>query len=195
MTAHVRQRLHAAGVQGPVHLLALSMGAMVACHWAGHWPQELRSAVLVNSSLRGLSPWYQRLRPTALATLLRRWIGRSSATQWEQAVFQLTSQRPAQRGATVRRWVALRGAHPVSPRNTLRQLCAAARFRAPPAPPVALLVLAGGADQLVDPRCSQAIAQRWHAPLALHPSAGHDLPLDEPGWVIEQLQHWQSTQA
>jgi hypothetical protein len=42
----------------------------------------------------------------------------------------------------------------------------------------------------VDSRCSHAIARGWHCALALHPHAGHDLPLDAPQWVLEQVQQW-----
>jgi hypothetical protein len=48
---------------------------------------------------------------------------------------------------------------------------------------------------LVNSRCSLAIADAWHCALALHPDAGHDLPLDAPQWVIEQVRHWLAQQA
>ncbi|EER57837.1 hypothetical protein AcdelDRAFT_4590, partial [Acidovorax delafieldii 2AN] len=38
--------------------------------------------------------------------------------------------------------------------------------------------------------CSLAIARHWQCALALHPQAGHDLPLDAPQWVIAQVQRW-----
>ena len=189
MARHCRLRLREAGISGPVHLLALSMGAMVAVHWASTWPQELRSAVLINSSLRGLSPCHQRLRPRACARLLRLVLAPASPLRWENTLYDLTSQRPQQRAATVQHCLALRAAQPTSRRNALRQLLASARFRAPrTAPAVPLRVLAGLGDQLVDPRCSQAMASRWGAPLHLHPDAGHDLPLDDPAWLLALLQ-------
>jgi len=52
------------------------------------------------------------------------------------------------------------------------------------------IVLAGAGDRLVDPRCSLAIARRWHCPLALHPEAGHDLPLDDGAWVAREVRGW-----
>jgi len=79
-------------------------------------------------------------------------------------------------------------AHPVAAANALRQLLAAARFMPPRSkPPIPTLVLSGLGDRLVNPRCSQAIAQAWNLPLETHPTAGHDLTLDEPEWVIEKL--------
>mgnify|MGYP006213324299 FL=1 len=87
--------------------------------------------------------------------------------------------------------MGVRRQRPVSGRNALRQLLAAARYRAPataPQPP--LLLLASRHDQLVASRCSQALAAAWNLPLVMHPFAGHDLPLDDPAWVVEQVRQW-----
>jgi len=45
-------------------------------------------------------------------------------------------------------------------------------------------------DALVDARCSQALARAWGVPLAIHPDAGHDLPLDAGPWVVERVRAW-----
>ena len=52
------------------------------------------------------------------------------------------------------------------------------------------LFLAGTTDRLVDVECSRALARRFVAPLVEHPTAGHDLTSDEPGWVAEQVARW-----
>ena len=93
--------------------------------------------------------------------------------------------------ALLQDWVAWRRERPVSVANALRQLRAAARYRAPAVrPPVPLLVLASAGDDLVDPRCSQALASAWHCALAIHRDGGHDLPLDDPQWVVRTLTDW-----
>ncbi|MGZ5183361.1 MAG: alpha/beta fold hydrolase, partial [Ramlibacter sp.] len=75
--------------------------------------------------------------------------------------------------------------------NALRQLWAAARYRAPDRPPaVPLLLLASAGDRLVHPSCSARLADRWEVPLRLHPWAGHDLPLDDPAWVLDHVLSW-----
>jgi hypothetical protein len=35
-----------------------------------------------------------------------------------------------------------------------------------------------------------ALAGAWGAALRVHPTAGHDLPLDDGGWVAEQISTW-----
>jgi predicted alpha/beta hydrolase family esterase len=55
---------------------------------------------------------------------------------------------------------------------------------------VPLLVLASAADTLVDPRCSIRLAHAWDAELRTHPTAGHDLPLDDAEWVASEVGRW-----
>ena len=75
--------------------------------------------------------------------------------------------------------------------NAVRQLWAAARFSTPrEAPRLPLLVLVSAADGLVDPRCSQRLALAWGAELRTHPTAGHDLPLDDGAWVVREVGAW-----
>lgn len=185
----LRATLRTAGHAPPYRLLALSLGAMVAVAWAARHPQELHGAVLLNTSLRPYSPLRQRLRPAAWPALWR--VATGDAEAREAAVLRLTAQRPPDAAALLRDWTAWRHECPASRANALRQLWAAASWRAPAAPPaVPLLLLVGARDALVDPRCSQTLARAWDVPLAIHPDAGHDLPLDAGPWVVERVRAW-----
>jgi pimeloyl-ACP methyl ester carboxylesterase len=191
MREHCRAQLASAGAAPPYHLLAMSLGAMVAIDWAANRPQELAGCVLINTSLRTFSPIHQRLRPRRYATLLRLLAPGLEPRRREAAVLALTSRHRDTDSALLEAWVAWRREAPVSRANALRQLLAAARFRAPrQAPVVPLLVLAGAGDALVDPRCSMTLARRWGCRIAIHPSAGHDLPLDDPDWVVREVAAW-----
>jgi hypothetical protein len=46
----------------------------------------------------------------------------------------------------------------------------------------------------VNPSYSVKIAAAYRAQLAVHPSAGHDLTLDDPSWCAAQITTW-STQS
>lgn len=190
---HLHAEVRTRGLTGPFDVVGLSMGAMVAGQWALQHPEDVRSVVLINGSLRGLSPFHHRLRPAAYPALLRLLCTPPGHHRWEETIFDLTSQRPALRAQVMPTWLQLRRAAPVRHANVLRQLLAAARYRVPAAAalPVPGLVLNGAADQLVDARCSHAIAAHWQLPLQVHATAGHDLPLDEPGWLIDALVEWQ----
>ena len=191
MVAACRAELARQGVQPPFRLFAMSLGAMVATEWARSAPEDIGGCVLVNTSFRPFSPFFHRLRPRNYAALLGLALLPRSPGRIERTIWRLTSHAPEPPTAVIDAWVAARARHPVSATNALRQLLAAARYRAPAvAPHPHILLLASQNDRLVNSRCSQAIARGWQCDLALHPQAGHDLPLDDPLWVLEQVQQW-----
>lgn len=186
-----RALLHERGLPPPYHLLAMSLGAMVALAWAHAHADELLGCVLINTSLRTFSPWYQRLRPRSYGRVLGMALSRDAAAI-ERTVLEMTTRHPTvDSSKLLTDWLRWRNENPVSRANALRQLWAAARFSAPRvAPRVPLLVLVSAADGLVDPRCSQRLAQAWDATLRAHPTAGHDLPLDDGAWVAREVAAW-----
>lgn len=169
----------------PLTLLGLSMGAMVALDWAQHRPADCAGLVLINTSAGGSHAW-QRLKarnwPLVAGLLL------SPAVSFrERRILGLTSNRPLT-GPVVDQWLDIQRQRPVSRRNVIRQLYAASAFTPLPQPPrVKALVLASRRDRLVDWRCSETLARSWNWPLRLHEDAGHDLPLDDPDWIIRQI--------
>lgn len=191
MVEDLRAQLRLAGVEGPVHVLALSLGGMVAAEWAQRYPAELASAVLVSTSMKPFSPFFRRLRPTNYLTLVSMSLMRFAARWRERHVLALTSQMRQGSEEVLDAWVALHRQHPVSGVNVLRQLWAAMRYRASRARPrVPMLLLCGQGDMLVDWRCSQAVSRGWGLPLRMHTRAGHDIPLDDPDWVARAVSDW-----
>ncbi|TFZ08038.1 alpha/beta fold hydrolase [Ramlibacter humi] len=171
----------------PTVVVAMSLGAMVALEWARTAPQELAGCVLINTSAGGASwPW-QRLQPHNWPVLGRLALPGLNAVEREQRVLRMTSARSESHAGAARGWAVLARQHPVAPGNAVRQLWAAARWSAPrQAPAVPIVLLASQGDRLVSPECSRRLAARWSLPLKLHPWAGHDLPLDDPLWVLRE---------
>lgn len=191
MVAACRREAARRGMESPVYLLAMSLGAMVAAEWARVAPEELSGCVLINTSMRPFSPLHHRLRSANYPDLLRLALRGGSAEAIEATVLRLTSNQPGEWLEVIPEWAAVRRLRPVRAGNAARQLMAAARYRAPrQAPGVPLLLLSSEHDQLVDSRCSQAIASAWRCPLMTHPAAGHDLPLDDPLWVARSVRQW-----
>ena len=195
IVASCREALKARDADPPYLLLAMSLGAMVAIAWATSHPQEIEGAVLVNTSLRGFGPWDRRLRVRQYPRLLSALAGCSEAA--ERTVLAITSHHPSVAPeALIAHWTAIRRERPVARTNALRQLWAAARYSAPATKPgVPFLVLASARDELVDHACSLRLATQWDAPLVIHPTAGHDLPLDAPDWVIAEIVRWRERAA
>jgi pimeloyl-ACP methyl ester carboxylesterase len=191
MARWCRGELQGRGLAPPYRVLAMSLGAMVAVSWAQSHPRDFAAAVLINTSLRPYNAFYWRLQPRAWLTVLRMAVGGPGGRAGEAAILRLTSRRHAADADLLETWTAWSRQQPVSRANALRQLLAAARFRAQPAPlRPPLLMLASRGDGLVDYRCSSVLARAWNCDLVLHPDAGHDLPLDDGPWVARQVRGW-----
>jgi pimeloyl-ACP methyl ester carboxylesterase len=173
----------------PRYLFAISLGGMVALEWLHRHPSEIAGAVLVNTSLSRLSPFYRRLSWRAWPAVLKIALQRNTRAR-ERAILELTSRYGAEPRQVESRVEAYRR-HPIRRLNLIRQLRAAAAYRSPPESPAApVLLLNSRGDRLVDPACSEAIARHWHVRLATHPWAGHDLPLDDPEWILAEVADW-----
>lgn len=192
MAEHCRLELVRHRISPPFCLLAISLGAMVAVEWARRHPHEIDACVLINTSFASLSPVHHRLRPRAWQRLFQLPFARS-ARRREEIVYSMTSRRMPTPPRLLEEWSVIRESRPVTLLNTLRQLVAAARYRAPVTAPVATLLLASSRDALVNPRCSKEIARRWNCPIEWHSEAGHDLPLDDPAWVARKIREWRET--
>ncbi|WP_164852295.1 alpha/beta fold hydrolase [Rheinheimera riviphila] len=170
--------------QGPCHLLAMSLGAMVAMEWSAQYPRDIASLLLINSSSAGLTPFYQRLKWRSYPLVVQALF--ASVQKREQLVLQLTANNLQLRQQQLPHWQHIAQERPVRKLDVLRQLVAASRFRLTDKPHCPVLLLASRADRLVDWQASQRMADLWQVPLLLHPSAGHDLALDAPAWVLQQ---------
>lgn len=197
MTEFARQHLRAASVAPPYQLLAMSLGGMVAIDWAQRHACETSRLVLINTSLRRYSALAERLRPgswPALARLAASGLAPHTparSAQQEQWIHRLTCEQTATRDDDVAAWMRIRQSAPVRPANALRQLWAAACYApAERRPRCPVLVLSSAHDALVNPLCSERLAQAWQAGHRLHPWAGHDLPHDDADWVCRQVARW-----
>jgi pimeloyl-ACP methyl ester carboxylesterase len=187
----VREAVLASGLRPPFAIVAMSLGAMVALAWSARYAAEIEACVLVSASARPHGAFWRRLRPRSYPVLLGIALGLYGSTRRESAIHRLTSALDRSPASTIGSWVRIHEERGVRRGNALRQLAAAARFSAlPPDPRTRVLLLAGARDRIVDPSCSERLARAWNVPLALHPCAGHDVPLDDPGWVAERVREW-----
>lgn len=188
MLEGARRDLAAQGVSGPVSLLSLSLGGMTAFEWMSRHPQEIERAVLINTSLRAFSPFWERLRPENYGRIVRNLLFSRDRERLERMILEITTNLLPDREPYVRRWTGYANENPVSLPNALRQLWAAARYAAPANPPLCpVLLLNGAGDRLVNPRCSDRIATALNLPLERHATAGHDVALDAGDWLADRV--------
>jgi pimeloyl-ACP methyl ester carboxylesterase len=171
--------------QSPCHLVAMSLGAMVAVSLAQQCPAAVASLTLINSSSAGLSPFYQRLQWRNIPMVIRALL--TDPAHRERLILQITSNNCTRRAKAYPDWLAIALQQPVRRRDVLRQLWAASHFDWGAKPTCPVHICASRADRLVAWQCSAAIANAWHLPLTLHDSAGHDLALDDPVWLVNYI--------
>lgn len=175
-----------------VHLLTISMGGMVAIDWMHRYPDTVNSAILINTSLRDFSPFYQRLRWQNYFKIIK--LLRVSQHEREPLILALTSNMHTHDQGVIKNWQRWQQEAPVSSTSAKNQLRAAASFSYNATPKQPILIISSSADRLVDYRCSLTIQQSWHKDYHQHKTAGHDLPLDDPQWLIMNIDQWLNNQ-
>ena len=174
-------------------LVAVSLGGMVAADWIFRYPEDFAAAVVINTSFNGISTAFERLQVEGFYSLARAALEKEP-TDRERWVLQLISNHRTERERALPVWTEIQRQRPVDPRVFLTQLWAASRFRVPRGrPEIPVLVVSSRRDRMVNPVCSERIAKRWRAAHVVHPTAGHDLPLDDGLWLARTIFQWLET--
>lgn len=168
------------------HLVAISLGGMIAVEWMKAYPADFEEATLINTSFGGISPLFHRLIPSAFLFLLK--VPVLKGRKKESRILELVTNHKHIFNETLDLWEMIGKERPVSLENTFRQLFAGACFKVGDfTPPIPVRLLAATNDRMVSVHCSRAIAKKWNLPLEEHPTAGHDLTVDDPEWVAKKI--------
>ncbi|WP_394243078.1 alpha/beta fold hydrolase [Vibrio astriarenae] len=171
------------------HLIAISMGSMLASHWAKAYPEQVASLTLINPSFARFSPFWQRINLLALGSILSRRVRGKRAFQ--EQILNVTYPTHQGDNSLLNYHLELASSHPVSLQNALRQLVAAAKFKGFDTPPNCITqVIVSSDDQLVSSECGKAIANHWGVELKLFESDAHDLPLAQSRALATHLYGW-----
>ena len=178
---------------GKINLVGISMGGMVALALAQAFPEKVASLSLINTSFKPYCAFYQRLQPSAYVGFVKAWFN-PMMQQSEREILRLSSNFRDSDDVLLDQWLAFRRQQKPSRAAALKQIVAATRFSFYGDKPVAdILFVASSKDKVVSPRCSENAACAWNADYRCHRSAGHDLPLDAPEWLAEELVSWRES--
>jgi pimeloyl-ACP methyl ester carboxylesterase len=171
-------------------LVALSLGGMVAMEWMREKSDDLAGVVLINTSSRNLSPFYNRLRWQIWRDVVRL-ISVQAARERERGIIDVIMNNAEARELALPQWTKVAVERPMSYKNFFNQLVAASRFEGlAQEPKLPTLILSSLGDRLVDPSCSTQLHEKYNWPIHRHPWAGHDLPWDDPQWVLDRIGEW-----
>lgn len=175
-------------------ILGISMGGMIAHQWCDLYPEDFKSLVLINTSAGNASLPWKRMKLQAVLQSLKIFLEKNVVKR-EELILSMVSNVKI-KDEVLKSWVAYANEKPMSKSNFIRQILAAARYKAPTQVFLKTLILNSIEDHMVDPECSVDLfnllkQNNFNLKLTRHPNAGHDLPLDDPDWVIECIQDFQ----
>ena len=93
MVDAAREDLAGRGVDGPIHLVALSLGGMVAMEWLRRFPRQVAAAALINSSAAPVSPFWHRLKPANYGAIVRHGLLGRDRLKRERMILEITTNR------------------------------------------------------------------------------------------------------
>lgn len=168
-------------------LIAISLGGMIALNWVKREPNIFKSLFIINSSARNLSAPWERFKPKNYKFFYRI-LSAKSAFMRELAILEMTSSLEKEKLLTQAKVYA--GYHeqfPMRLRNIMKQLFLGAILKAPQSLNTALFFIVAKEDHLVDPSCSQKLADFYQTKLVSCDFGGHDLPLDNSAFILSHL--------
>lgn len=177
---------------GPWNLVAISLGGMVAMDWVASEPDTFERFVLINSSARDCGSFFERFTPRILPEVARALVDFRPEVS-ERLILKYTSNRMAELRDTEKQMIEWQRQNRVSRQTFLAQISAGARFCLPGKPKPKTVVIHSLGDRLVSPEMSRRIASRFGVETRVHPWAGHDLSLDDPEWLAEQIANFVKT--
>lgn len=167
-------------------IVGVSMGGMVALDWVYRYPYDFKKIVVMNSSSKDTGPVWQRFTLYATYQFLRV-LTLKDPRKREMSILKMISNLKFEDEATIEMMIKLSSESKLTTAQVGRQLTASSQFMLPPKIKIPVLILASIKDNLVDVRCSRLMADRLGAQIKFHPTAGHDISLDDPDWCIEKL--------
>ena len=170
-----------------LHIVGVSLGGMVVHEWLRHYPEELNSFVLINSSFGSCSPFYKRLRWQIYKQIVDLSLIQVPRER-ERKILEIVANSADRREEVFLDWVKIAQDRPWKPMNVLKQILGAALYR-PPLVEAKIpgLIVSSLGDRLMDPSCPKALAKVLKVPMVSHPWGGHDLGVDDPKWLVDRL--------
>ncbi len=171
---------------GPYCLIAISLGGMLALDWCEKHPADFIKLVLINASASNIGAPWERMLPKAMKQCLQI-STEKDVRKRERIILEMTTNTFDKMPNLLNEWEEIAKSSPYTTDTVIRQLTAATIYRAPKMIKTPTIVLASENDHMVSVNCSKRLAKRLKAEIRIHPSAGHDIAVDDPVWLSQQI--------
>ncbi len=183
--------------KGPWSVLGISLGGMIALDWATAEPDLFEKLIVINSSTSDVAKPLERFNIKLIPEILKVLMNPKPEFT-EKMILKITSNRYQNKDpkilALLSEQIKWRRERPITRTTFLNQLYAGATYTLPPTRPKPKAVLfSSDGDRLVSPHCSSRMALQLGVRQIKHPWAGHDLVLDDPEWLANQIADWMIT--
>lgn len=167
-----------------IHLVAISLGGMIALDWIARHPEEIERVFVMNTSLGDTGPFYKRLHYWNYPRIIQSF--NSDEETVEKLILDLTCNNLEVHQEVIEYFVGMARKHPTRRLNFLKQLAAAkaTRLHSNVAQYKNLHLLVSANDRLVHFENTLNLGERLGISPVIHPWAGHDLTLDDPDFVV-----------
>ncbi len=167
-------------------LVGMSFGGMVACQWLAKYSNDFDAIILINSSASDLSTMNQRMNLSCVRYLLPA-VLKLNMEMRERRILQCVSNKKVDE-EEVNRWIKIQKNSPVTIKTFLSQLFLASTFSIKKISfSIPTLVIYSSKDRLVSFQASENIANYLNAEKSIHKWAGHDIALDDPDWLLNEI--------
>ena len=171
---------------GPVILIAISMGGMIALRWGEMFPEDIAKIYVINTSVSNFSGLTKRFNIPRFIKILPKLFGKNIRKK-EKAVLELTTNLFKITEVELDFFESILKKHPISLKSSIAQILAASQFKLTKPLIAPVVVISSLNDRLVSSECSKSLSENLNVPIVVHPTAGHDLPLDDPDWLLSEL--------
>lgn len=169
-----------------VFLCGISLGGMISLKWLELYPDEINYVFAINSSLNDLSKMSQRFNMKLYPKMISMLLSKDHQKQ-QRFILELSSNDPINYDKYEKSFTDFAIKHPVKFKNFINQLLLAREVKINKVNPNKATIIYAYHDRLVDKSCSLAIAKKFNLLVLEHKTAGHDLPLDDPKWLLEKI--------
>lgn len=167
---------------GPYTLVGISLGGMIAIDWLNRYANDFEEVVAINISAKNLAKPWQRFDWKLFLKIPALFL--ASARETELTILKATLNLQKIDSGLLEKAINISAKYKTSKINFFRQIFAASRFCFPVEIKTnKLTIIYSENDRLVSSRSSKKIIEKLHCRHYIHPSAGHDLPLDDPQWL------------